>query len=64
MNLEERRAAGRSLGGTLINRISGGCDDCTAYADLIDHGDGIYRLVICHDDTCPTWRSIQNARNA
>ena len=42
-------------------RISGGCDDCSAWQELIRQR-GFYVIVISHDDTCPLWQQIQTQR--
>lgn len=39
----------------LPSRLPGGCDDCNAY-QTVTLDDGIYRICIHHDDTCPFYR--------
>lgn len=46
-----------------MRRIDGGCDDCTAYSDLIDHGGGVYVLAVRHDESCPAFRARQARTN-
>ena len=60
MNRGERRQAAKRktpepvsfLDALLDQRILGGCQDCDAYQD-VTRVDGIYRITISHDATCP-----------
>jgi hypothetical protein len=41
--------------------ISGGCDSCDAYQQVVAHADGlpnVTRIKITHDDWCPTYRRM------
>lgn len=40
-------------------RLPGGCDDCNAYQEVDRMDNGIFRLAVHHDDTCPFWRAHQ-----
>jgi hypothetical protein len=42
--------------------IPGGCPDCNAEQHLRQEEPGMWSIGIHHDDTCPTWRRIQNRR--
>ena len=49
------------LGPPIGHVIPGGCDDCTAEQTVRRdprHPD-IWRLLITHDDTCPTYREMR-----
>lgn len=37
-----------------------GCDDCAAYQTMTRRDDGVYVLVVNHDDTCP-WLAGSNS---
>ena len=39
-------------------RLPGGCDDCSAYQTVEQHGPRLYLLLVHHDDTCPTYRAM------
>lgn len=61
---ERRRAAKRAtpehvsfLAGLLDHRIPGGCDDCDAY-QYMQLVDGIYRIAVYHDNSCPFWQGV------
>ena len=57
MSMSNRPAPERSYLDDLTgHRIAGGCEDCTAYQTVTDHGDGLYVLTIHHDETCPSYR--------
>lgn len=45
----------------VLLRIFAGCDDCTAWTDLVDHG-GVLRLEISHDHTCPAYAGLTRRR--
>ena len=34
-------------------RIAGGCDDCGAYQTMTKRDDGVFRVTVHHDATCP-----------
>jgi len=64
---ERRRAPARKtpepvspLDALVGHRVLGGCDDCNAYQD-VTRVDGIYRITVRHDDTCP-WYNARGGR--
>lgn len=59
MTTPDQKYAIKSFFDQLVgHRIEGGCEDCTAYQTVQEHG-GMYVVLVLHDDTCPTL-----ARNA
>jgi hypothetical protein len=44
-------------------RIRGGCDRCTAYQTLSIDTNGVWHLIVHHDDWCPFLRSRSAGRN-
>ncbi len=42
-------------------RIAGGCDDCDAYQTMTKRDDGVFRVTVHHDDTCP-WLNARTTR--
>ena len=47
---------GSALDAMTGHRMLGGCDDCSAYQLMTKQADGLYVLVVHHDDTCPYFR--------
>ena len=41
------------------HRMPGGCDDCLAYQTMTREADGLYELLVHHDDTCPFYRGLK-----
>ena len=48
-----------SLDSMTGHRMPGGCDDCDAYQTMTSKADGLYELLIHHDDTCPFYRGLK-----
>ncbi len=67
MNRAQRRAAARTdldpATLALIGRLSA-CPDCCADTELVQSSPGVHVLEVRHDDTCPTYRSIQRDGHA
>ena len=45
-------------------RIAGGCEDCDAWQTAHRDAIGMWHLTVHHDDTCPTYRVIQQQRGS
>jgi hypothetical protein len=43
-------------------RVPGGCDDCDAYQVVDCSHAPFFRINIHHDDTCPSYRAMQEKR--
>ncbi len=43
------------------HRIPGGCDDCDAYQTMTKRDNGVFRVTVHHDDTCP-WLNARTSR--
>ncbi len=43
-------------------RIPGGCDDCDAYQVVDASHAPIFRLNVCHDERCPSYRAMLEVR--
>ena len=44
--------------------LPGGCDDCDAYQVMSRCADGVYVLIVYHDETCPALASMQQGRTS
>lgn len=42
--------------------VPGGCPDCNAEQTMTRDGNGIYRLTVAHDDTCPWLAGIERRK--
>lgn len=62
MNRAERRRQRRRSPSPLVQAYAAAyrCPDCIAETRLEQHGPGLYRLVVAHDDTCPTFRQMED----
>ena len=38
------------------HRMPGGCDDCDAYQTVTREAEGMYRMLVHHDATCPFYQ--------
>jgi hypothetical protein len=43
-----------ALAALVGRKLPGGCDDCTAYQTVAQHGPDFFVMTVHHDDTCPT----------
>ncbi len=50
------------LGALDGQRIPGGCDDCSAYQTIDGSHAPFFRINICHAETCPSYRAMQEKR--
>lgn len=48
--------------GTRLARFQHACPDCSAAADVIAYQHLLTVVEISHDDTCPTYRALQERR--
>jgi len=67
VNRRQRRAAARTdlnpATMALLGRLSE-CPDCCAETELVQPSPGVHVLEVRHDETCPTYRSMQGHRHA
>lgn len=61
MNRADRRKAARENRLPDIEHLGHmyACPDCHADRHLSEVAPGMYRLVVAHDETCPTYRSLK-----
>jgi len=62
VNRHQRRAAGQRRGvhpGALAIADGYECPDCNADTELVEVSPGVAVLEVRHNDTCPTYRSMQ-----
>ncbi len=66
MNRRQRRAADRTAGGRAALSYADQyiCPDCASDTELSRDDDGVFHLEVRHDETCPTYRSMQRDGHA
>ncbi len=42
-------------------RLTGGCDACAAFQTMTKRDDGVFRVTVHHDDSCP-WLNARTSR--
>jgi len=69
VNRRQRRAAAPNLltdltpaTMALLGRLAE-CPDCCADTELVQPSPGVHILEVRHDETCPTYRSMQGGRH-
>jgi hypothetical protein len=41
-------------------QLPGGCDDCTSTHEYVEDTEGIFDILVQHEETCPTLRALDS----